>query len=84
MGVIGYPNTGKSSVINSLVGKPCCKAAPVPGETKVWQYITLMRRIFLIDSPGVVHDMGDDEVGLLFTAAVQKCLTELVVYLSAV
>ncbi len=63
MGVIGYPNTGKSSVINSLVGKQCCKAAPVPGETKVWQYITLMRRIFLIDSPGVVHDTGDDEVG---------------------
>ncbi len=50
-------------MINALVGKPCCKAAPVPGETKVWQYITLMRRIFLIDSPGVVHDTGDDEVG---------------------
>ena len=35
VGVIGYPNSGKSSVINSLMGKKCCKAAPVPGETKV-------------------------------------------------
>jgi hypothetical protein len=26
--------------------------APIPGETKVWQYITLTKRIFLIDSPG--------------------------------
>jgi len=33
----------------------------VPGETKVWQYITLMKRIFLIDCPGVVYDVGDDE-----------------------
>ena len=32
-----------------------CKTAPIPGETKVWQYITLMKRIFLIDCPGVVH-----------------------------
>lgn len=34
----------------------------MPGETRVWQYITLMRRIFLIDSPGVVHDTETDEV----------------------
>lgn len=31
-----------------------CTVAPIPGETKVWQYITLMRRIYLIDCPGVV------------------------------
>lgn len=60
--MIGYPNAGKSSVINALMGKPCCKAAPLPGETKVWQYITLTKKIFLIDCPGVVYDVGDDEV----------------------
>jgi ribosome biogenesis GTPase A len=32
----------------------------VPGETKVWQYITLMKRIFLIDCPGVVYNRTDD------------------------
>ncbi|KAI8471387.1 MAG: NUC091 domain-containing protein [Monoraphidium minutum] len=55
VGFIGYPNVGKSSVINALRTKKVCKTAPVPGETKVWQYITLMKRIFLIDCPGVVY-----------------------------
>ena len=65
VGVIGYPNTGKSSVINALMGTKCCKAAPIPGETKIWQYIALTKRIFLIDCPGVVYDVGDDEVTML-------------------
>ena len=46
---------GKSSIINTLRKKKVCKAAPIPGETKTWQYITLFKRIFLIDSPGVVY-----------------------------
>ena len=37
-----------------------CKVAPIPGETKVWQYITLMKKIFLIDCPGVVYHKTDD------------------------
>jgi ribosome biogenesis GTPase A len=60
--VIGYPNTGKSSIINTLKGTKCCKTAPIPGETKVWQYVTLTKKIYLIDSPGVVYDVGDSEV----------------------
>lgn len=34
--------------------------APIPGETKVWQYITLMKRIYLIDCPGVVPPSNND------------------------
>lgn len=35
MGVVGYPNVGKSSIINTLRSKKVCKVAPIPGETKV-------------------------------------------------
>lgn len=55
-GLVGYPNVGKSSVINTLRGKKVASVAPVPGQTKVWQYVTLFKSIFLIDCPGVVHD----------------------------
>lgn len=54
VGFVGYPNTGKSSIINTLRNKKVCTVAPIPGETKVWQYITLMKRVYLIDCPGVV------------------------------
>lgn len=54
VGFVGYPNCGKSSIINTLRGKQVCKSAPVPGETRHWQYITLMRDLYLIDCPGVV------------------------------
>ena len=60
VGFIGYPNVGKSSVINTLRTKKVCKVAPVPGETRVWQFITLIKRINLIDCPGVVHNTTDD------------------------
>jgi len=60
VGVIGYPNVGKSSVINTIISKKSCKVAPVPGETKIWQYITLFKRISLIDCPGVVVDTAND------------------------
>mmetsp|Transcript_17787 Transcript_17787/g.30133 ORF Transcript_17787/g.30133 Transcript_17787/m.30133 type:complete len:172 (-) Transcript_17787:77-592(-) len=42
--------------------KACCSVAPVPGETKTWQYITLTKRIYLIDCPGIVHDEHQTEV----------------------
>ncbi|KAI9895114.1 hypothetical protein PsorP6_018766 [Peronosclerospora sorghi] len=71
VGLIGYPNVGKSSVINALRKKKVCKVAPIPGETKVWQYITLMRRIFLIDCPGIVYDTGDDEIETVLKGVVR-------------
>jgi nuclear GTP-binding protein len=56
VGIIGYPNTGKSSIINTLTNSKACVTAPVPGQTKVWQYVALTQRIHLIDSPGIVYD----------------------------
>ncbi|KAJ6784189.1 hypothetical protein PWT90_04763 [Aphanocladium album] len=60
VGLIGGPNTGKSSIINTLLKKKVCTVAPIPGETKVWQYVTLMKRIYLIDCPGVVPPTNQD------------------------
>ncbi|ODV92505.1 hypothetical protein CANCADRAFT_87541 [Tortispora caseinolytica NRRL Y-17796] len=72
VGFVGYPNTGKSSVINTLRSKKVCTVAPIPGETKVWQYITLMKRIFLIDCPGVVPpSMSDTETDILLRGVVR-------------
>ncbi|XP_061918386.1 nucleolar GTP-binding protein 2 [Entelurus aequoreus] len=71
VGFIGYPNVGKSSVINTLRSKKVCKVAPIAGETKVWQYITLMRRIFLIDCPGVVYPSEDNETEIVLKGVVQ-------------
>lgn len=46
--------------------------APIPGETKVWQYITLMKRIYLIDCPGVVPpNMGDTDEDILLRGVVR-------------
>lgn len=72
VGFIGYPNTGKSSIINTLRQKKVCTVAPIPGETKVWQYITLMKRIFLIDCPGIVPPSSkDSESDILFRGVVR-------------
>jgi nuclear GTP-binding protein len=60
VGMVGYPNVGKSSVINTMRRKKVCKACPVPGETKVWQYIALTKKIYLLDCPGVVPPTKND------------------------
>jgi nuclear GTP-binding protein len=71
VGFVGYPNVGKSSVINTLRTKLVCKVAPIPGETKVWQYITLTKRIFLIDCPGVVYHSTDSETDIVLKGVVR-------------
>ena len=72
VGFIGYPNTGKSSIINTLRKKKVTSVAPIPGETKVWQYITLMKRIYLIDCPGIVPpSKGDKDEDLLLRGVVR-------------
>ncbi|WYZ43837.1 hypothetical protein EsH8_VII_000273 [Colletotrichum jinshuiense] len=60
VGLIGYPNVGKSSIVNTLRHKKVATVAPIPGETKVWQYITLTRKIYMIDCPGIVPPSQTD------------------------
>ena len=43
VGVIGYPNVGKSSIINTLRAKKVCNVAPIAGETKVTSCLLLLQ-----------------------------------------
>ena len=54
IGVIGYPNTGKSSIINLLSGKAVAKTSSEAGYTKGIQKIKLSEGIYLIDTPGII------------------------------
>lgn len=54
VGVIGYPNTGKSSLINVLLGRKKAGTGSEAGYTKGIQKIKLSEGIHLIDSPGVI------------------------------
>ncbi|GMR39690.1 hypothetical protein PMAYCL1PPCAC_09885, partial [Pristionchus mayeri] len=68
VGVIGFPNVGKSSVINSLKRKRACHVGAMPGITKQMQEVELDKNIRLIDSPGVIlasnKDLDPVEVAL--------------------
>lgn len=56
IGVIGYPNTGKSSLINSLAGRKSARTSKESGFTKGIQKIRLSNRLMLIDTPGIISD----------------------------
>ncbi|GAM86795.1 hypothetical protein ANO11243_048150 [Dothideomycetidae sp. 11243] len=54
IGLVGYPNVGKSSTINSMLGAKKVSVSATPGKTKHFQTIHLSERIVLCDCPGLV------------------------------
>jgi ribosome biogenesis GTPase A len=63
--VVGIPNVGKSTFINSYAGKACAKTGNKPGVTKGKQWIRLNKNVELLDTPGILWPKFDDQsVGL--------------------
>lgn len=63
--VVGIPNVGKSTFINSYAGKACAKTGNKPGVTKGKQWIRLNKNVELLDTPGILWPRFEDQmVGL--------------------
>jgi len=54
VGMVGYPNVGKSSIINALMGEKKVSVAFTPGKTKHFQTLNITERVTLCDCPGLV------------------------------
>lgn len=63
--IVGIPNVGKSTFINSFAGKACAKTGDKPGITKGKQWIRLNKNVELLDTPGILWPKFEDkQVGI--------------------
>lgn len=66
VGVVGYPNTGKSAIINALAHRARAKVAHFAGTTKGPQWVKVGGTLQVIDTPGIVQfDDRESKLGLL-------------------
>lgn len=59
--VVGIPNVGKSTFINSFAGKACTKTGNKPGVTKGKQWIRLNKNLELLDTPGILWPKFEEQ-----------------------
>ncbi len=80
VGLIGYPNVGKSSVINSLKRNKACEVSSIPGCTKALQEVKLDSQVKLLDCPGVIFEknLTRNQLILQNTAKYDEALEEVI------
>lgn len=72
IGIVGYPNVGKSTIINKLIPKAKLKVSPISGTTKKTHWIRY-KRLRIMDSPGVIPAQDTPEtLGLISGKSPQK------------
>ena len=59
--IVGIPNVGKSTFINTFAGKACTKTGNKPGVTKGKQWIRLNKNVELLDTPGILWPKFEDQ-----------------------
>lgn len=71
--IVGIPNSGKSTFINSISGTKSAKTGNRPGVTKTNQWIKIHSKLHLLDTPGVLWQKFEEKVGLnlAFTGAIK-------------
>ena len=77
--VVGIPNVGKSTFINSFAGKASAKTGNKPGVTRGKQWIRLNKNLELLDTPGILWPKFEDRqvgVNLALTGAIRQELLE--------
>ena len=77
--VLGIPNVGKSTFINSIVGKACTKTGNRPGVTKGKQWIRLNRNLELLDTPGILWPRFEDPQAGMMLALIGSMNDEVIV-----